>query len=95
MLFVIIGWDAPGSRELRPNVRPAHLEYWKDWDEAGRVIIAGPMTDFAGSLFIVEADSQEVVAQKAAADPYFTSGVFARFEVHPFRGVLPTRVYGS
>lgn len=93
MLFVIIGWDAPDSREKRPANRPAHLEYWKEWDESGRVLLAGPMTDFAGSLFIVDVETKEIAEEKIRHDPYLKAGVFARTEVHPFKGVMPARVY--
>lgn len=87
--FVVIGWDAPDSREKRPGARPAHLDHWKDWVEAGRVTIAGPMTDFSGSLFLVEADDQGEVEAKAGADPYLKLGIFTRVEVHPFKATLP------
>jgi len=90
MLFVVIGWDAPDSRDKRPAARPAHLDHWSGWDRAGRILVAGPLTDFAGSLFIVEAETQEEVERKIAADPYLAAGVFARTEVHPFKKVLPT-----
>lgn len=93
MLFVFIGWDTPDSKEKRPGLRPAHLQHWRDWDDAGRVVVAGPMTDFAGSLFVVDAPDQSVVEAKAAADPYMLGGVFARTEVHPFKGVLPAKTY--
>jgi uncharacterized protein YciI len=89
MKFVIIGWDAPNSKETRPEARPDHLAHWKDWAEAGRIMVAGPMTDFAGSLFIVDAESQAEVEAKAAADPYLAKGIFTRVEVHPFRKTLP------
>ena len=89
MLFIAIGWDAPDSKEKRPDARQAHLEHWSDWDAAGRVLAAGPMTDFAGSLFIVEADTQEEVTQKLQDDPYVAAGVFQKTEVHPFKMVLP------
>jgi uncharacterized protein YciI len=88
MQFLVIGWDAPGSKEKRPDARPAHLEHWADWNEAGRVMVAGPMTDFAGSLFIVEAETQAEVEVKAQADPYVAAGVFERTEVHPFKTVI-------
>lgn len=90
MLFVVIGWDAPDSREERPAVRPKHLEYWSDWDKAGKVIAGGPMTDFAGSLFIVDAADQAEAEAKIANDPYVAAGIFVRTEVHPYVKVLPT-----
>lgn len=95
MLFVLIGWDTPDSREKRPSARADHLAHWKPLDEAGRILIAGPMTDFAGSLFIAEFDSEEDARGQIEADPYVRAGVFARTEVHPFRGVLPAEKWGQ
>lgn len=95
MLFVVIGRDVPDSPEKRPAARPAHLAHWKPWDDAGRVVIAGPMTDFAGSLFIVEADTQAEVDAQAKADPYVAEGVFASVEVHAFKAVLPSSRHGG
>ncbi len=93
MLFVLIGWDAPGSKEKRPAAREDHLAYWKPWDEAGRIVIAGPMTDFAGSLFIVDVETEDEAREKIENDPYLAAGVFERTEAHPFKGVLPSIVY--
>lgn len=90
MLFVIIGWDAPDSRDKRPAARPAHLAHWSDWDTSGKIVMAGPMTDFAGSLFVVDVESQEEAERKIAGDPYIAAGIFTRTEVHPFKKTLPT-----
>lgn len=87
--FVVIGWDTPNSKDLRPGARPAHLAHWKPWDDAGKILVAGPMTDFAGSLFIVEAETQEEVDKQAQGDPYIAAGVFRKVEVHPFKKVFP------
>ncbi len=94
MLFVIIGRDTPDSKEKRPGVRPEHLNHWQEWDAEGKVVIAGPLTDFAGSLFIVDVESEEVARAKIEADPYLLKGVFESYEIHPFKGVLPSAVYG-
>jgi uncharacterized protein YciI len=51
--------------------------------------LAGPLTDGAGSLIVIEADSIEDVHRIADADPYVTGGVFAAVEIHPFLQVLP------
>jgi len=58
-------------------------------DRAGKVILAGPLTDGAGSLILIEADSLEEARAFAADDPYVTEGIFARYEVHPFMQVYP------
>ncbi|MCC5876823.1 MAG: hypothetical protein JJU11_11440 [Candidatus Sumerlaeia bacterium] len=95
MLFVLIGWDTPDSRDKRPAARPDHLAYWKPLDDAGRIQIAGPMTDFAGSLFIAEFETIDEAREKIENDPYVKAGVFGRTEVHPFKGVLPLNKWSS
>ena len=89
MLFVIIGRDGPDAKELRPRLRPAHLEHLGGQDRLGRLRLAGPLTDGAGSLIVIEAESIEDVRRIADADPYVTGGVFAELEIHPFLQVLP------
>jgi len=88
-LFVVIARDAPDSRDKRPLVREKHLAYWAPREAAGTIVLAGPMTDFAGSLFILRAESSAKVREWMRADPYCIEGVFESFEVHPFKGVLP------
>jgi uncharacterized protein YciI len=58
-------------------------------DQQGRVVLAGPLTDKAGSLIIIEADSLDEAQQFAREDPYTVNGVFERVEVHPFTRVFP------
>ena len=89
MLFVIIGYDGPDGARLRPSVRPAHLENLKPLVEQGRMIIGGPFTDGAGSLMIVDLESEAAAQEFARDDPYTKQGVFARVEVRPFRKVVP------
>ena len=89
MLFVIIGHDARGSAERRPVHRPAHLEHLEQFNRAGKLVLAGPLTDGAGSLIVVDADSQAEVWDAVARDPYVQNGIFERVEVHPFLQVFP------
>ena len=89
MLFVIIGRDGPDAKELRPRLRPAHLEHLGAQDRLGRVRLAGPLTDGAGSVIVIEADSIDEVRRITDTDPYVTGGVFAEVEIHPFLQVLP------
>lgn len=95
MAYVIIGHDAPDSREKRPQVRSQHLACWTPFDEAGRVILGGQMTDFAGSILVIEAESLEEATGIAENDPYLKEGVFASVEVHPYRCVLPKSTYAA
>jgi uncharacterized protein YciI len=89
MKFVIIGYDGPDGEAKRKVYRPAHLSYLEPLDVAGRVILAGPLTDKTGSLLVLDFESKEEAEQFAKQDPYTVNGVFERVEIHPFLQVLP------
>jgi uncharacterized protein YciI len=90
VIFVIIGYDGPDGQAKRKLHRQAHLDRMDPLNKAGKVILAGPLTDGAGSLIVIEAASLEEAKAFAAGDPYVTGGVFVRYEVHPFTQVYPT-----
>jgi uncharacterized protein YciI len=90
VIFAIIGFDGPDGQAKRKLHRKAHLDRMAPLDKAGKVILAGPFTDGAGSLIVIEADSLEEARSFAANDPYITQGVFARYEVHPFMQAFPS-----
>ncbi|BCA56107.1 YciI-like protein [Nitrospira sp. KM1] len=89
MKFVILGFDGPDGEAKRKIYRPAHLANMDPLDAQGRVVLAGPLTDKAGSLIVIEADSWEEANRFAQEDPYTVHGVFERVEVHPFTQVYP------
>jgi uncharacterized protein YciI len=89
MMFVILGFDGPEGEARRKIYRPAHLAKMEPLDQQGRVVLAGPLTDKAGSLIIIEADSLDEAQKFAQEDPYTVNGVFERVEVHPFTQVFP------
>lgn len=89
MKFVIIGYDGPDGEARRKIHRPAHLANLEPLDQAGRVILAGPLTDKAGSLMVLEFETLEDAEQFANKDPYVVHGVFERIEIHPFFQVFP------
>jgi uncharacterized protein YciI len=70
MKFVIIGFDGPEGEAKRKIYRPAHLANMEPLDQAGRVVLAGPLTDKTGSLIVIEADSLEEAERFAREDPY-------------------------
>jgi len=88
-IFVILGFDGPDGAAKRKIHRAAHLERMETLDARGRVVLAGPLTDHAGSLIVIRADSLKEAEQFARDDPYTTFGVFERVEVHPFLQVFP------
>lgn len=99
MLYMIYGEDAPGSLELRMANRPAHLKRAEELQNAGRMILGGPLpaidsTDpgpagFRGSLIVAEFDSLADATAWAEADPYRIAGVWTKLTVLPFRQVYP------
>lgn len=89
MKFVILGYDSPDGEARRKVYRPAHLARMEPLNAQGRVILAGPLTDKAGSLIVIEAESLEEATAFAREDPYTIHGVFERVEVHPFMQVFP------
>ena len=91
MIFVIIGHDGPDGQEKRKLHRQAHLDRMDLLDKAGKVLLAGPFTDKAGSLIVLDMASLEEVQAFLKDDPYVTQGVFNRYEIHPFRQVFPKK----
>lgn len=89
MLFVIIGHDAPDAKDKRPRHRAAHLAHLDPLATAGKVLLAGPFTDGAGSLIVVDVDSRADVWKLMANDPYVINGIFECVEVRPFMQVFP------
>lgn len=89
MKFVILGFDGPHGQARRKVHRPAHLARMEPLDREGRVVLAGPLTDKAGSLIVIEAESLEDAEKFAREDPYTVHGVFERVEVHPFTQIFP------
>lgn len=89
MKFVILGYDGPEGEAKRKIHRPAHLANLEPLVQQGRVVLAGPLTDKAGSLMVLEFESQAEAEQFANQDPYMVNGVFERVEIHPFMQVLP------
>ena len=99
MLYVIVGEDVPASLEKRLAARPQHLHRLTELQEQGRLILCGPMpaidsidpgpAGFTGSLIVAEFSSLQSAQAWADADPYVTSGVYAKVSVKPFKKVLP------
>ncbi len=89
MTFVILGFDGPDGQTKRKVHRAAHLASLEPLRGAGRLIMAGPFTDQAGSLIILEANSLQEARRIAEEDPYTVHGIFEKIEVHPFQQVLP------
>ncbi len=89
MKFVIIGYDGPQGEAKRKIHRAAHLANLEPLDRQGRVVLAGPLTDKAGSLLVLDFETREEAEDFTSHDPYTIYGVFERVEIHPFLQVFP------
>lgn len=72
------------DQERLARFRAAHRAYAKAQLEAGKLLLAGPMTDGSGALFIYEGEAQEDIVALLAADPFSTSGSFASVDIRPW-----------
>lgn len=88
-MFVFIGYDGPQGQELRKKFREAHLEKIKNLSDAGKIVLAGPLTDGTGSLVVFNCATKSEVELIAKTDPYVMERVFERYEIHPFKKVFP------
>lgn len=99
MLYAIIAEDIENSLDKRLAARPAHLQRLETLKAQGRLVLAGPhpavdnedpgSNGFTGSLIVAEFASLEEAQSWADADPYRTTGVYARVTVKPFKKVFP------
>ena len=99
MLYAILAQDHPGSLPARIEVRPDHLARLQALQDAGRLVLAGPLpavdspdpgeAGFTGSVIVAEFDSLEDARAWAEADPYHAAGVYAQIDVRPFKQVFP------
>ena len=70
------------------EARPKHHDYLKKLGGENRLWAAGPLTDRAGAFFIYEAPDQESAKALVHEDPFYTDGVLASYELHPWQALL-------
>lgn len=90
-LFAMYGWDGPEGAERRKIHRPEHLARLAELDAVGRVIVAGPLTNGAGSLLVIDFPDHEAASIWLAADVYVREGIFVDTGVHPFTLAFPKK----
>jgi hypothetical protein len=77
--------------ERRKAFRAAHLAYARGAVARGELVLAGAFADpVDGAVLLFHADSPSVAEAFAAADPYVTNGLVARWRVREWTtGVGP------
>jgi len=87
--YLLIYTVAPDYLERRGEYRDAHLRLAWAAHARGELLLGGALeepTDTAVLLF--QAESPEVAARFATADPYVTHGLVERWQVRPWRTVV-------
>ncbi len=77
-----------GNQDQIADVRPKHREYLSALKEQGKLFGSGPFEDDSGALIIYEAESPEAAEELIANDPFRKAGVFASWEMKPWRQVF-------
>ncbi|MDF1679852.1 YciI family protein [Ponticaulis sp.] len=90
-LFHVMALDKSNALDLRLENRAAHLEWAKAAGDTVRM--AGPLLaddgeSFVGSVFLIEAESEEALKAFQAEDPYIKAGLFQTVDIRPFKLVI-------
>ncbi len=59
----------------------AHREYLRGFLENGQLRAAGPFTEAAGALWVLDAETMEAAEAIAKGDPYVAAGVIVSWQV--------------
>ncbi len=70
---------------------PEHADFMDRLFEQGMVVLGGPFADGTGSLLIVEAESEQEVADVCARDPFVVHGIFALGDLKQWQLFLDAR----
>ena len=78
-LFVVQSTPAGAPENVKANL-PAHLDYQRDMEQQGRLVMAGPVSDATGNemngagMIIYRAESLDEATKMAQNDPMHASG---------------------
>ncbi len=91
--YILIGRDRAGALDTRLRVREEHLKGLQALQDAGKLVVAGPIRNAedkpAGTVAIFESDNLENAKTLMSRDPYIREGVFETWTVEPYLVVFP------
>ncbi|GFO65610.1 YciI-like protein [Geomonas paludis] len=89
MHYLLLYEVAPDYLERRCEFRGEHLSMAWESAQRGELILGGALTDPAdGAVLLFKADSPEVPAAFAKADPYVLNGLVAKWTVRTWHTVV-------
>lgn len=62
------------KKQLNLDVIQRHVEHLKELDDAGKLILCGPFSDYSGGMVILNALSFDEANQISQSDPYVLEG---------------------
>jgi uncharacterized protein len=84
--YVVLAWDGPDGAARRAEYRDAHFAHFETVID--KFAIAGPLYaadgSFAGSMVVIRADNAAEAEAILKTDPYYTGGVWARWDIHRY-----------
>jgi len=73
-MFVILLAQIPGQETTSLHIR-LHVQHLKALDDAGKLVLCGPFTDYPGGMVIVRAADRDEAISIAKSDPFVTQRV--------------------
>jgi len=71
-------------KEYPKELIKEHVEYLKQIEQSGKLVMCGPFQDAKGGIIILKVDSLKEAKLIAAADP-FTKGGFSAYKIRILR----------
>jgi uncharacterized protein len=91
MQFLLIAYDGtdPDAENRRLKVRQEHLDKISNLKRNGEFLLGGAiLTDegkMIGSMILYEFPDRKALDERLKDEPYFTTGVWGKIEIKPFR----------
>lgn len=67
--YVILLKKIPEVETTSDQIR-SHIQYLRDLERSGRLVLCGPFTDWNGGMLIVKAENRGEAQEIAEADPF-------------------------
>jgi uncharacterized protein len=77
--YVILLNEIAGKTTTREIVR-SHVQYLKDLDKSGKLVMCGPFTDYKGGMVVIKAADINDAKDIAKSDPFVREG-FRTYEL--------------
>jgi uncharacterized protein YciI len=89
VLHHVLFYDyVPDVLERRAPHREAHLALLREWQDAGKIVMAGALGDPPhGGLLVFRVEDPAEIDEFVAADPYVAAGIVASRRVEPWNVV--------